>query len=75
MSLADDWWVLLHGTPLTPAVWDGVAAHFAANAAVLRRGDPVDPEAALGRRAAPPSGSSGARCLMTRQRQHHALAH
>jgi pimeloyl-ACP methyl ester carboxylesterase len=28
MSLADDWWVLLHGTPLTPAVWDGVAVHL-----------------------------------------------
>jgi pimeloyl-ACP methyl ester carboxylesterase len=28
MSLADDWWVLLHGTPLTPAVWDGVAGHL-----------------------------------------------
>jgi pimeloyl-ACP methyl ester carboxylesterase len=27
-SEAGDWWVLLHGTPLTPAVWDGVAAHL-----------------------------------------------
>lgn len=28
MSAASDWWVLLHGTPLSPAVWDGVAAHL-----------------------------------------------
>ncbi len=26
MSVARDWWVLLHGTPLTPAVWEEVAA-------------------------------------------------
>jgi hypothetical protein len=28
VSGAGDWWVLLHGTPLTPAVWDEVAAHL-----------------------------------------------
>jgi pimeloyl-ACP methyl ester carboxylesterase len=28
MSLAGDEWVLLHGTPLSPAVWDGVAARL-----------------------------------------------
>jgi pimeloyl-ACP methyl ester carboxylesterase len=27
-SGASDWWVLLHGTPLTPAVWDEVASHL-----------------------------------------------
>ena len=35
MSVADDWWVLLHGTPLTPAVWDGVAAHLRPQGHVL----------------------------------------
>jgi pimeloyl-ACP methyl ester carboxylesterase len=35
MSLADDRWVLLHGTPLTPAVWDGVAAHLSPQGHVL----------------------------------------
>lgn len=35
MSLADDWWVLLHGTPLTPAVWDGVAARLGPRGRVL----------------------------------------
>jgi pimeloyl-ACP methyl ester carboxylesterase len=35
MNLADDGWVLLHGTPLTPAVWDGVAAHLAPRGHVL----------------------------------------
>jgi pimeloyl-ACP methyl ester carboxylesterase len=35
MSGAGDWWVLLHGTPLTPAVWDDVAAHLAPAGRVL----------------------------------------
>jgi pimeloyl-ACP methyl ester carboxylesterase len=35
MSLADDSWVFLHGTPLTPAVWDGVAAHLRPRGHVL----------------------------------------
>jgi pimeloyl-ACP methyl ester carboxylesterase len=28
MNGSGDWWVLLHGTPLTPAVWDEVAAYL-----------------------------------------------
>jgi pimeloyl-ACP methyl ester carboxylesterase len=35
MSGAGDCWVLLHGTPLTPAVWDGVAAHLGRAGRVL----------------------------------------
>ncbi len=34
MGESEDRWLLLHGTPLTPAVWNGVAA-------ILRRGGPV----------------------------------
>jgi pimeloyl-ACP methyl ester carboxylesterase len=30
MAAAGERWLLLHGTPLTPAVWDGVAAHLRA---------------------------------------------
>ncbi|MBV9096025.1 MAG: alpha/beta fold hydrolase [Streptosporangiaceae bacterium] len=30
-----EWWVLLHGTPLTPAAWDGVAAHLGRRRHVL----------------------------------------
>ena len=37
--MASDWWVLLHGTPLSPSVWDGVGAHLS------RRGHVVCPEA------------------------------
>ena len=33
MSGPEDHW-LLHGTPLTPAVWDGVAAYLAQSGAV-----------------------------------------
>ena len=35
MSVADGWWVLLHGTPLTPAAWDGVAARLRPRGHVL----------------------------------------
>jgi pimeloyl-ACP methyl ester carboxylesterase len=35
MSGAGDWWVLLHGTPLTPAVWDEVAAYLRRTGRVL----------------------------------------
>lgn len=35
MSDAADGWVLLHGTPLTPAVWDGVATHLRDSGRVL----------------------------------------
>lgn len=35
MSGAVDSWVLLHGTPLTPAVWDGVAAQLSPAGHVL----------------------------------------
>jgi pimeloyl-ACP methyl ester carboxylesterase len=32
---AGDWWVLLHGTPLTPAVWDEVATHLSPAGRIL----------------------------------------
>lgn len=35
MSGARDRWVLLHGTPLTPAVWDDVAVHLGGAGHVL----------------------------------------
>ena len=34
MSGSKDRWLLLHGTPLTPAVWDGVAAYLAQSGTV-----------------------------------------
>ena len=34
MSGSEDRWLLLHGTPLTPAVWDGVAAYLAQSGTV-----------------------------------------
>ena len=34
MSGSGDRWLLLHGTPLTPAVWDGVAAYLARSGTV-----------------------------------------
>ncbi len=34
MSGSQDRWLLLHGTPLTPAVWDGVAAYLAQSGTV-----------------------------------------
>jgi pimeloyl-ACP methyl ester carboxylesterase len=40
-SGAGDWWVLLHGTPLTPAVWDEVAAHLSPAGSVAAISAPV----------------------------------
>jgi pimeloyl-ACP methyl ester carboxylesterase len=34
-AVASDCWVLLHGTPLSPAVWDGVSAHLSPRGRVL----------------------------------------
>jgi pimeloyl-ACP methyl ester carboxylesterase len=34
MSGSEDRWLLLHGTPLTPAVWDGVTAYLAQSGTV-----------------------------------------
>jgi 3-oxoadipate enol-lactonase len=61
MSLADDRWVLLHGTPLTPAVWDGVAAHLGPRGYVLcpvaaPAGDAADAPAELAARLASSHG-------------------
>ena len=38
MSGSQDRWLLLHGTPLTPAVWDGVAACLTRSGTVLVSG-------------------------------------
>jgi 3-oxoadipate enol-lactonase len=55
------WWVLLHGTPLTPAVWDGVAAHLGRRGQVLcpavtPAGDAGDTPARLAARLASAGG-------------------
>ena len=62
MSADSDWWVLLHGTPLSPAVWDGVAAHLGHRGhvlcpAVTPTGDARDASAELAARLA--SAGSG----------------
>jgi pimeloyl-ACP methyl ester carboxylesterase len=64
MSGTGDWWVLLHGTPLTPAVWDGVAAHLGQPGRVLcpdvtpagDSADAGDAQAALAARLASAEG-------------------
>jgi pimeloyl-ACP methyl ester carboxylesterase len=57
MSLAGDGWVLLHGTPLSPAVWDGVAGRLGRYGpvwcpAVTPAGDGGDATAELAQRLA-----------------------
>jgi pimeloyl-ACP methyl ester carboxylesterase len=52
-----DRWLLLHGTPLTPAVWDGVAARLTGSGTVLSpaitpAGDARDAQGALAARLA-----------------------
>lgn len=65
MSRPGDGWLLLHGTPLTPAVWDGVTAFLARSGpvacpAVTPDGDARDAQHALAARlaagAVPPAG-------------------
>ena len=55
MSGSEDRWLLLHGTPLTPAVWDGVAACLTRSGTVLSpaitpAGDARDAQGALAAR-------------------------
>ena len=57
MSGSGDRWLLLHGTPLTPAVWDGVAACLAqsgtvSSPAITPAGDARDAQGALAARLA-----------------------
>ena len=55
MRGSGDRWLLLHGTPLTPAVWDGVAARLTRSGTVLSpaitpAGDARDAQGALAAR-------------------------
>ncbi len=56
MSGSGDRWLLLHGTPLTPEVWDGVAGYLGQRGTVwcpavaLAGGDGVDAQGALAAR-------------------------
>jgi 3-oxoadipate enol-lactonase len=57
MRGSQDRWLLLHGTPLTPAVWDGVAARLTRSGTVLSpaitpAGDARDAQGALAARLA-----------------------
>jgi len=57
MTGSGDCWLLLHGTPLTPAVWDGVAAHLTQSGTVscpeiTPAGDARDAQRALAARLA-----------------------
>jgi len=59
--VTSEWWVLLHGTPLTPAVWDGVAAHLGRRGQVLcpvvtPEGDAGDAPARIAARLASAGG-------------------
>jgi pimeloyl-ACP methyl ester carboxylesterase len=65
MSGSQDHWLLLHGTPLTPAVWDGAAAFLTRSGtvftpAITPPGDARDAQGALAARltaeVAPPAG-------------------
>ena len=55
MRGSEDHWLLLHGTPLTPAVWDGVAACLTRSGtvfapAITPAGDARDAQRALAAR-------------------------
>jgi pimeloyl-ACP methyl ester carboxylesterase len=65
MRGSQDRWLLLHGTPLTPAVWDGAAAFLTRSGtvftpAITPPGDARDAQGALAARltaeVAPPAG-------------------
>ena len=64
MSGDAGWWVLLHGAPLTPAVWDGVAAHLG------RAGHVLCPDVSLASSAS--EGSQGQAGLAARLASAHS---